>query len=317
MVQKSGFNNEVRSDILLLVMATIDVDQLGVFVAVVRAGSFTAAAKALGTQKAHVSRAVSRLEQQMGVRLLQRSTRSLAVTEVGRDLYERATSILATIEDTAAAIQGTQGEPQGVLKLTCGVEFGMLVVNDWIADYLRTYPRVRIDLEVSNRFADLIHERFDLAIRVGPLADSGLSARRLGEVRYALYASPDYLRTQPEPNHPSELAGHDLLMFAVSPPPVWHLAKDGDSFDVTAPPRVALDNNIMARDATLAGLGIALLPQFQATHLVHSGRLVEVLKGWSRSSAPVHAVFASGRYLAPKVRAFIDLALTRMPKVLR
>jgi DNA-binding transcriptional LysR family regulator len=296
-------------------MATIDVDRLRVFVAVVRAGSFTGAARALGTQKAHVSRVVSRLEQQMSVRLLQRSTRSLAVTEVGRDLYERATGILTAIENTAAAIQGTQGDPQGVLKLACGVEFGMLVVSGWIAAYLKKYPKVRVDAEVGNRVADLIHEGFDLAIRVGPLADSELSARLLGEVRYALYASPNYLRTRPVPNHPSGLFEHDLVTFAVSPPPIWHLVNGADSFDVAAPPRIVLDNNIMAQDAAAAGLGIALLPRFQAAQSVRDGRLVEILKGWSRASVPVHAVFASSRYLAPKVRAFIDLALSQMPKL--
>lgn len=139
-------------------MATMDVDQLAAFVAVVRAGSFTAAAKKLGTQKAHVSRTISRLEKQMGVRLLQRSTRSLAVTEIGRELYERATSILAAIEDTAATIQKAQDEPQGVLKLTCGAEFGVLVVNGWIVEYLQTYPRVQVDVESTNRVVDLIHD---------------------------------------------------------------------------------------------------------------------------------------------------------------
>jgi LysR family transcriptional regulator for bpeEF and oprC len=300
---------------MLPAMATMDIDQLAAFVAVVRAGSFTAAARTLHTQKAHVSRTISRLEQQLGVRLLQRSTRSLAVTESGRDLYERASSILAAIEDTAAAVQRTQREPQGLLKLTCGVEFGMLVVNGWIADYLRRYPRVRADVAFTNRIADPIHEGFDLAIRVGVLADSGLSARRLGEVRYAFYAGPDYLRARPEPAHPRELATHDLVMFTASRPPVWHLVKGAERFDITPPARLVLDNNVMARDATAAGLGIALLPRFQAAPLVAEGRLVEVLSGWTRTPVPVNAVFASSRYLAPKVRAFIDIARANMPSL--
>jgi LysR family transcriptional regulator for bpeEF and oprC len=293
----------------------MDLDQLAAFVAVVQAGSFTAAAKSLGTQKAHVSRTISRLEKQLGVRLLQRSTRSLAVTEVGRELYERANSILTAIEDTAATIQRTQDEPQGVLKLTCGAEFGMLVVNGWVAEYLQKYPRVRADVEFTNRVTDLIHEGFDLAIRVGALNDSGLAARRLGEVRYAFYASPDYLRAHPEPAHPEELSSHALIVFAVSRPPAWRLVNDDERFDITPSARLVLDNNIMARDSTVAGLGIALLPRFQAAPFVRDGRLVEVLKGWTRTSVPVHAVFASSRYLAPKVRSFIDLARARMPEL--
>jgi LysR family transcriptional regulator, regulator for bpeEF and oprC len=298
---------------VLPIMATINVDQLTAFVAIVRAGSFTGAAKALGTQKAHLSRSISRLEKHFGVQLFQRSTRALAVTEIGRDLYERATTILAAIEDTAVTIQNTHQEPQGVLRLTCGVEFGLLVVSGWITSYLRKYPNVRVDVEYSNRLADIIHEGFDLAVRVGPLADSSLAARRLGEIHYALYASPDYLKVRSAPVDPSELADHDLILFAVSRPAVWHLFKGTERFDVNLAARLVLDNNISARDAAAAGLGITLLPCFMAAPLVKQGKLVVVLKGWTRSSAPIHAVFASSRYLTPKVRAFIDLARADMP----
>jgi DNA-binding transcriptional LysR family regulator len=289
-------------------MATIDLNELGTYVAVVRNGSFTAAARASGTQKAHVSRVVSRLEKRLGVRLLQRSTRSLAMTEVGRDLYERATGILSAIEETTAAIQGTLREPQGVLRLTCAVDLGVLLVNGWIASFLRRYPQVRVDAELSNRAVDLIHEGFDLAIRVGPLPDSALSARKLGEVRCMLYASPSYLRRQAPPRRPRELAKHQLLMFSVSRPPGWQLVRDGDRYQVTSPARFVSDNHIVVRDAALEGLGIVLLPRFMASDHVRRRRLVEVLRGWSGPTMPVHAVFASSRYLAPKVRAFVDLA---------
>jgi DNA-binding transcriptional LysR family regulator len=140
---------------------------------------------------------VSRLEKKLGARLLQRSTRSLAVTEVGRELYERAVGILSALDETEAMIQRTHAEPQGVLRLTCGVELGLLVVNPWIRAYLERYPQVRIDADFSDRIVDLIHEGFDLAVRVGELADSSLSARSLGAITYALYASPKYLRTHP------------------------------------------------------------------------------------------------------------------------
>ncbi len=289
-------------------MATIDLNELSMYVAVVRGGSFTAAARAAGTQKAHVSRVVSRLEKRLGVRLLQCSTRSLAVTEVGRDLYERASGILSTIEETAAAIQGTLREPQGVLRLTSAIDLGVLLVNGWIASFLRRYPQVRVDAEFSNRAVDLIHEGFDLAIRVGQLADSTLSARKLGEVRCLLYASPRYLQGRAPPRHPRDLAAHQLLMFSVSRPPSWHLVKDGDRYQVTSPARFSSDNHIVVRDAAVEGLGITLLPRFMAADHVRKRRLVEVLPGWTGPSMPVHAVFASSRYLAPKVRAFVDLA---------
>lgn len=284
------------------------IDELTVFVAVVRTGSFTGAARALGTQKAHASRVVGRLEKRLAVRLLQRSTRSLAVTEVGRELYERAIGILSALDETQATIQRTQAEPQGVLKLTCGVEFGLLVVNRWIRAYLKRYPLVRIEADFGDRLVDLIHEGFDLAIRVGRLADSSLSVRSLGKVTYALYASPEYLRLHSPLEHPKDLTAHDLIMFAAASPPLWRLARETDHVDIEARARLVVNNHVGARDATVDGLGIALLPRFQAAPFVQDGRLVEVLPGWTRVPAPIHAVFASSRYLSPKVRAFIDLA---------
>lgn len=295
--------------------STISIDELTVFAAVVRTGSFTAAARALGTQKAHASRVVSRLEKRLGVRLLQRSTRSLAVTEVGRELYERTVGILSALDETQSMIQRTHAEPRGVLKLTCGVEFGLLVVNRWITSYLERYPLVRVEADFSDRLVDLIHEGFDLAIRIGQLADSSLSARPLGEVTYALYASPAYLRTHPAPEHPNELASHELIVFVAAPPPAWHLAKADERIDIGAQPRLVVNNHVGARDAAVAGLGIALLPRFQAAPFARDGKLVEVLTGWTRLPAPIHAVFASSRYLTPKVRAFIDLAHDQPPEL--
>ncbi|HEY6515501.1 MAG TPA: substrate binding domain-containing protein [Steroidobacteraceae bacterium] len=230
------------------------------------------------------------------------------MTEVGRELYERATGILSALDETEAMIQQTHAEPQGVLKLSCGVEFGLLVVNQWIRAYLKRYLLVRVDADFSDRVVDLIHEGFDLAIRVGKLADSGLSARSLGQIRYALYASSDYLRTHPVPEHPKDLVAHDLIMFVAKSPPAWHLENNGEQVDIEARARLIVNNHVGARDATIDGLGIALLPRFQATPYAKGGNLIEVLPGWTRAPAPIHALFASSRYLTPKVRAFIDLA---------
>jgi LysR family transcriptional regulator, regulator for bpeEF and oprC len=293
----------------------MNLEQLAAFVAVVRARSFTAAANSLGMDKAQLSRVVSRLEGRLGVRLLQRSTRSLSLTEVGHEFYERAAAILAAVDDTEAAIQGTLGEPKGVLRLTCSVEVGILLVNGWIGSYLERHPQVRVDAEFSNRVADLIHEGFDLAIRVGHLPDSSLSARLLGEFQFALFASARYLRRHPPPEHPRDLVSHEIIMFSLARPALWRLSNDGKGFEVNVPPRLVLDNNIVARDATVAGFGIALLPRFLVAPFVRDGRLVEVLRGWSGPSMPLHAVFPSSRYLAPKVRSFIDLARTEMPEV--
>jgi LysR family transcriptional regulator, regulator for bpeEF and oprC len=287
--------------------ATFDIGALTAFVTVVRSGSFTKAADILQTQKAHLSRVVTRLETQLRVRLLQRSTRSLALTEAGRELFERAGAILAALEETQAVLENSQSQPQGLLRLTCGEEFGTLVVNRWISTYLQRYPKVRIEVELTNRVLDIVHEGFDIAIRVGTLPDSALSARKLGEVSYGFYASPRYLRDHKLPQHPDELKNHELLMFSPGQA-TWLLVNGVDSVAIKATPRLKANNNLIVRDNAAAGLGIALLPNFQAAPLVTNGQLKPVLKGWGRAPVPVHAVFASSRFLSPKVRAFVDHA---------
>jgi len=299
---------------LLPVMATIDLKQLDAFVTVVREGSFTAAAERLRTQKAHVSRLVSHLEGRLGVRLLQRSTRSLTLTEVGRDLYERASGVLGALDETERAVRNYQSAPTGTLKLTCGTEFGVLVVNRWIEEYLARYPAMKIDVDYATRVVDIIHEGFDLAIRLGDLEDSELSARKLGELNYVLYASPKYIAEHGTPSQPEDLREHRLIMFTVSDRILWKLSDGTRTVDVRSSPHMQLNNNLAARDAIARGIGIGIIAKIKSDPLVASGQLVRVLDGWTFGPAPIHAVFASSRYLAPKVRTFIDLAAEDMAR---
>jgi DNA-binding transcriptional LysR family regulator len=289
----------------------LDLAQLNAFVAVVRSGSFTTAAELLATDKAHVSRLVSRLETALGAQLLTRSTRALAVTEFGREVYEWSAAILDEIEQTEAIVAQARGEPTGTLKLTCGEEFGLLAVSRWIIAYQHRYPAMRVEADLTNRVADLIHDGFDVAIRVGVLPDSSLAARKLGEIDYALYGSPSYLEAKGEPQEPGELASHDVLKLtsasAQSVQPL-RLIQGKEAVSVAVAPRLAVNSNALLRQACVAGIGIALLPTFQAATHVEGGALVEVLPGWSRAPVPVHAVFPSSRFLAPKVRCFVDVA---------
>jgi DNA-binding transcriptional LysR family regulator len=286
---------------------------LRAFVKVAQTGSFTRAASALNTQKAHLSRVIGQLEGEMGVRLLDRTTRSLSLTEVGRDFYERSVGILASIEDAHRAVQRSQGEPRGTLRLTCGVEFGMIAVTDWINRYLTHYPLTRIDADFTNRVVDIVHEGFDLAIRVGPLADSSLAARKLGELTYGLFASPGYLALHAAPRHPADLDRHDVLSFTGgSHRSTLSLQRDGQREDMEPSPRLKANNVFAVRDAAIAGLGVAQLPLIVATPALREGGLQPLLADWSLPTVPVHAVFASARYLTPKVRSFIDLAVDAM-----
>ncbi len=216
----------------------------------------------LGTQKSHLSRLVSRLETRLGAQVLRRTTRSLTVTELGRELFERATGILSALDDTEAVVLAAQGRPTGILRLTCGQEFGLLALSRWIASYLERFPEVRVEADFTNRVADVVHEGFDVAIRVGALEDSGLSARKLGEVAYAFYASPAYVRARGIPEAPVELPDHSTIVFAPpGRPPVLRLVREHESTALTVAPRLLVNNNLAARDAIAAGLGIGLLLQ--------------------------------------------------------
>lgn len=294
----------------------MDLSTLQSFVKVVQAGSFTRAAEALVTHKARLSRVVSELERELGVRLLERSTRSLSPTEVGREFYERAVGILASVEDARRTVQRAQGAPRGTLKLTCGVEFGMIAVTGWIGRYLQRHPQVRVDADFTNRMVDIVHEGFDLAIRVGTLQDSALNARPLGALSYGLFAAPGYLREHGTPAQPDELSAHAVLAFTGgSHIASWELTRDGLTHRPALHPRLRANNVFAVRDAAAEGLGIAQVPLVVARSLQAQGRLVPVLADWTLPSVPVHAVFASARYLTPKVRAFIDLAVEAMLEV--
>jgi len=280
-----------------------------VFAAVVTDGSFTTAADRLGTDKARVSRIVQRMEEKLGAQLLTRSTRRLSVTEVGRDYFERAISILTAAEAAEAAVAQQTKEPKGLLKITAGSEFGTMVVDEWIAAFLRLAPKVTVEAEYTNRLVDVIHEGFDVAIRVGTLEDSGLSARKLGEVTYGLYAASDYLKRGPALLTVSDLKHHELILKTTRGRSNWTLVNGADREKITASPRCAVNSTIAAKNLANAGLGIAQLPRFMAEPYVADGTLSQVLSGWAEMPAPVHAVFASSRYMDPKVRSFVDLCV--------
>ncbi|SAI41407.1 LysR family transcriptional regulator [Bordetella ansorpii] len=288
---------------------SIDLSEMRAFVAVVTDGSFTTAAERLGTDKARVSRIVRRMEEKLSARLLTRSTRRLSVTEVGRDYFERAVCILSAAEAAEAAVAQQAREPKGLLKVTAGSEFGTMVVDGWIADFLRLAPKVAVEAEYTNRIVDIIHEGFDVAIRVGALPDSGLSARKLGEVDYGLYAAPGYLKRAPALSGTSDLKHHDLIMKTLRGRSSWALVNGPDTHTIEAAPRAAVNSTISAKNLALAAVGVAQLPRFIARPYVEQGSLRAVLPGWAETPAPVHAVFASSRYMDPKVRRFVDYCL--------
>jgi len=292
---------------------------LRILVKVVQSGSFTRAADLLDTQKSYVSRVVAQLETELGVKLLERTTRSLSLTEVGREVFERAVGILGAVEDTARVVQSALGEPRGPLRLTCGVEFGMLAVGRWVDEYLATYPMVTADVEYTSRVQDLVHEGFDLAVRLGTIRESRLVARPLGELEYGLFASPRYLELRGQPGNVEELRQHSLVMFTGGAQRRgWQLCPEGgagrEAQRIDGPARLRVNNSFAVRDALRRGLGIGLLPLLVAADAVEANTLTAVMRDWRAPPVPVHAVYPSNRYLSPKVRAFVDLAVKLFPE---
>ena len=295
----------------------MNLERLRLFVKVAQAGSFTRAADALDTQKSWVSRVIAQLEAELGVKLLQRTTRQVGLTEVGREVYERAVGILAAVDDTVRVAQQARGEPRGRLRLTCGVEFGLLAVGGWIDEYLERHAGVSVEAEYTSRVLDLVHEGFDLAIRIGEVTPSRLVARRLGTLEYGLFATADYLRRAGLPSDPDELREHALIMFSPGGRrAAWTLSTGvpQESRSITGQARLRVNNSFAVRDTVLRGLGIGQLPLLVAMQAGTRERLVRVLPAWSGEPTPVHAVYPSHRFLSPNVRAFVDLAVERLPQ---
>ena len=289
----------------------MDLNEILVFARVVQAGSFTAAAAALGMPKSTVSRKVSDLEERLHSRLLQRTTRKLSLTDVGRTYYDYCARIVGEVEDAERAVSTLQETPRGLLRVTAPINVAFL--GPIVSDYLKRYPEVRLDLFCTGRTVDLVEERFDLGIRGGALADSTLIARRLGSAKWLLVATPGYLQRRGRPRSPDDLRKHDCLLFGAGPDSGGLRLENGDrSVQVALSPRLtATDIDVVYAVAT-AGLGIAVLPAFRCVEDLRARRLTRVLADWNVPSTSLHVVYPSTRHISPKVKSFIDHLHARM-----
>lgn len=287
--------------------------QLQVLVKVVEAGSFTRAAEVLRMQRSNVSRTLAELEAALGVVLLDRTTRRQSVTEAGREVYDRAVGILEAVAETHQVIQRVHGEPRGCLRLTCSVEYGMVVVGPLIEGYLARHPQTTVEVEYASRDIDIVHEGFDLGIRGGPLPDSSLVARKLGRFDYGLFASPAYVQARGAPDGPEALGDHDVIHSSSRDVrPIWSLyhPERAAPTKVEGRSRLRVNTGAAVRSGVLKGLGIAPLPIVMAREYVKQGQLQRLLTPWHLESVPVYAVYPRSRHLSPKVRAFVELALS-------
>lgn len=291
-------------------------DAMRAFVAVGDARGFAAAARRLGWSPSAVTRRVAELEHRLGVRLLQRTTRTVRPTEAGLRFLERARRILAEIEEAELSAQAERARPRGKLVVTAPLLFGRMHVAPLVARFLRTHPATSAELLLSDQLADLVEEGVDVAVRIGDLADSSLVARRLGQTRRMLVASPAYLDAQGgPPAHPAELAAHRLIAFLPMAPGRRWTFRDaaGRPLLVEVEPRLATDHGDVAIAQAIAGGGITAAFGYQVAAALRTGELVEVLAAFGPLPVPIQAMFPSGRLLSAKVRAFLDLAKRAAP----
>ena len=280
---------------------------MAVFAKVVEAKSFTAAAAQLGISKSAVSKQVSRLEDNLGARLLNRTTRRLSLTETGAAFYERCTRVVAEAEEAALAVTRLQSEPRGRLKLNAPMSFGLLHVAPAIPAFLARYPDLHIDMTMTDSFTDLGEEGYDLAIRIATLADSSLIARRLAPNRRVVCATPAYFERHGTPRRPEDLAHHNCLSYAYMPlEEQWQFSVEGRSRPVAVSGNFRTNNGDALRAAALAGLGVSVLPTFIVGRDIQDGRLAAVLAEHVISNSSVYAVYPHNRHLSAKVRAFVD-----------
>ncbi|MBV8235668.1 MAG: LysR family transcriptional regulator [Acidimicrobiia bacterium] len=282
------------------------------FVRVVERGGFTAAAEELRLSRAMVSKHVQDLEEHLGARLLNRTTRKVSLTEAGRVYYERSLQLLADLAETEEAVGELQARPRGRLRVNAPVSFGALHLAAAVADYMAAYPEVTVELTLNDRIVDLVEEGYDLALRIARLTDSSLIARRLAPCRMAVCASPAYLGRAGQPEHPDDLTRHNCLGYSYGQArDEWRFDGPEGAASVRVRGTLQANNGDALRAAALRGAGLVLLPSFIVGADLTAGRLVPVLSGYRVPELGIHAVYPHSRHLSAKVRSFVDFLVPR------
>jgi DNA-binding transcriptional LysR family regulator len=283
------------------------------YVAVVDGGSFAAAADKLEISRAMVSKQIQKLEEHLGTRLMNRTTRRLSLTETGRAFYERSTQIMADVAEAEQIAGQMTRMPQGVLRVTIPLSYGQHRLGAIIGDYTQAYPQVQLDISLSDRKVDLVDEGFDLAIRIGAMPQSDLIARKLGGVRSIVCAAPAYLARHGAPQTPADLAQHACLGYTLTGTGAdWRLEGPAGLAIVPISGPIRADNGDIIRLAALGGAGIVFQPHFIVGDDIAAGRLVRVLPQWQSAELGVYAVYPSRKHLSAKVRTFVDFLVAAL-----
>jgi DNA-binding transcriptional LysR family regulator len=290
-------------------------DNMRVFAKVVESGSFTGAAARLGISASMVSQHVKELEERLGARLLNRTTRKVSLTETGRAYYERCTRLLADLEETEQAVSDMHAAPRGELRINATPSFGILQLAPAIADFTARFPGISVELMLSERPVDLIAEGFDVAVRVEELPDSSLIARQLAPCRIVVCGAPSYFERQGVPRTPADLTNHNCLTAAgnvLSYYRAWHLtAADGTALNISPMGNLRSNSGAVLIVAAFAGHGLVCLPTYFVGEALQSGRLVTVIDDYMAPPYTLRAFYPHNRHLSAKVRAFVDFLVAR------
>jgi DNA-binding transcriptional LysR family regulator len=278
-----------------------------VYCSVVENDSLAGAARTLNISPSVVSKQLSALEDRLGVRLLNRTTRRVSVTEVGTAYYDRCKRIIADVDEAEIAVSRTHSEPRGLLRITAPSTFAHRHVTPHLPKFIDRYPEVEVQVQVNDRIVDLVDDGIDLAIRIAQLKDSSLIARRLAPNHRSIVATPEYLKTWGIPERPEDLPQHALITWpAGNPINDWHFVVDGQEQMIRTKGTISMNNGDSILSTVLAGGGLAMMNSFMTGEYVQDGRLLPVLEDYVREDVPIYAVYPSSRHLSPKVRAFVD-----------
>ncbi len=286
-----------------------DLNEVTIFVKVVQAGSFIGASRSLDIPKATVSRKIAQLEETLKVRLLQRTTRKVNLTEVGRLYFDRCVRILGDLEEANLAVAQMQAIPYGTLRISASVVFGVSILHQWVAEFMHQYAQVHVEVLLTNEYVDMVAKGVDVAVRTGPLADSSLVAHKLGAVPLWLCASPDYLAIRGIPSSPQDLSQQNcfsVMSESLSEIIPWAMKRGKELVEVRIKNHLRVNDFLFIKQLLLNHKGIAYIPSIMVLDELRDGLLVRILSDWTLTERELYLVYPSDRHLSPKVRSFVE-----------